>query len=76
MPIYEYTCRYCGSQFELLIRGGEVPACPNCAGSDVVKELSVPAAHVAGDSTLPVCQTPVNGGCGLPQCGSGRCAWE
>ncbi|MCO6454541.1 MAG: zinc ribbon domain-containing protein [Pirellulaceae bacterium] len=76
MPIYEYTCRKCGSQFELLIRGGDVPACPSCRSQQVAKELSVPAAHAAASQSLPVCQTPASGGCGLPQCGSGRCAWD
>ena len=40
MPIYEYTCRGCGTSFELLVRKGETPACPSCAGQDLEKLLS------------------------------------
>ena len=43
MPIYEYACRACGSQFEVLVRPGDVPACPSCASEDLEKLLSSPA---------------------------------
>ena len=35
MPLHEYQCRACGLEFEALIRGADVPACPSCGGSDV-----------------------------------------
>jgi putative FmdB family regulatory protein len=75
MPLYEYTCEKCDSDFELLIRSAsDQPACPTCGTAKVIKQLSVPAAHVAGGNALPVCETPRGGGCGLPQCGTGGCA--
>ncbi|MEO8499121.1 MAG: zinc ribbon domain-containing protein [Planctomycetota bacterium] len=75
MPIYEYTCDGCRTDFEMLVRGGEQPQCPTCGGTKLAKQFSVPAAHVAGSSLLPVRSTPMpGGGCGLPQCGTGRCA--
>ena len=40
MPIYEYTCRGCGTELELLVRRGETPACPSCASQDLEKKLS------------------------------------
>ena len=40
MPIYEYECRACKHQFEQLIRTGDVPVCPNCAGGDLERLLS------------------------------------
>ena len=40
MPIYEYTCRGCGKQFEILVRKADTPACPACAGHDLEKMLS------------------------------------
>ena len=43
MPIFEYSCRSCQAQFELLIRGGASPACPSCGGVDLEKLLSLPA---------------------------------
>ena len=76
MPIYEYTCGDCEGEFELLIRGGDQPACPDCGGRQLQKRLSVPAAHSAGTSQLPICEGPVGGGCGLPQCGMGGCQME
>ena len=72
MPIYEYECGGCHSEFEALVRGGDVPSCPTCGSDQLQKQLSVPAAHSAS-SQLPVCQPSPPGGCGLPQCGSGGC---
>ena len=56
MPIYEYQCAKCQSGFELLIRGDEKAACPNCNSADVEKQLSV-AASPRGDS-LPIASPP------------------
>ena len=39
MPIYEYACRGCGHEFEL-IRTGDTPACPSCKGQDLERLLS------------------------------------
>jgi putative FmdB family regulatory protein len=75
MPIYEYICQDCGHPFEVLVRGGQIPACEKCASTRLEKQWSVPAAHTAGrDSQLPVCDMPSRGpcgmgGCGLPECG-------
>ena len=75
MPLYEYACPTCRSEFELLIRGSDTPECPTCGSDRVEKLLSVPAAHTAGDSSLPLCAPqPMPGGCGKPQCGGGFCA--
>lgn len=49
MPIYEYACRTCGHQFEILVRTGDTPACPSCAGQDLEKLLS--SAAIKSDST-------------------------
>ncbi|MEW4562653.1 zinc ribbon domain-containing protein [Bremerella sp. JC770] len=76
MPLFEYTCQACDSQFELLVRGSETPKCPECASAKLEKAWSVPAAHTGGKSNeLPVCgPAPTSGGgCGLPQCGTGGC---
>lgn len=74
MPIYEYTCQGCHHDFELLVRGDERPACPDCGSPKLEKRLSVPAAHTASSSCLPISGPPSSGGgCGLPQCGQGRC---
>ena len=73
MPLYEYACHDCRSEFELLIRGGERPVCPKCGGEHLQKQLSVPAAHSGRSNELPVCNAPPQGTCGLPQCGMGGC---
>jgi putative FmdB family regulatory protein len=40
MPIYEYTCRECGKQFEQLVRGDSTPECPACQSTRLEKMLS------------------------------------
>jgi putative FmdB family regulatory protein len=77
MPLYEYTCRKCHSDFELLIRSDETPECPGCGSRKLEKHLSVAAAHTAsGSNPLPICGAPSMAACGRPECGMGRCAFE
>ncbi len=81
MPIYEYQCNACHSDFELLIRGNEKPECPSCDSGDVIKQLSVAAAPKSASGRLPVmgpCGPSMapGGGCGLPACSGGRCQNE
>jgi putative FmdB family regulatory protein len=41
MPIYEYQCRQCANEFELLIlKGSPTPACPSCQSQDLEQLLS------------------------------------
>jgi putative FmdB family regulatory protein len=49
VPIYEYACRACGLQFEILIRATDVPVCPSCSGQDLERLLSLPA--IKSDTT-------------------------
>lgn len=49
MPIYDYKCRSCGHEFDALVRLGETPDCPSCAGSDLERLVSVPA--ISTDAT-------------------------
>jgi len=68
MPLYEYTCGECGRRFEVLQRvgaGSDGVACPSCASTKVVKQLSTFASAVGSASSMP---------CGAPNasaCGSG-----
>lgn len=44
MPIYEYTCQDCSSQFEKFVRSmtdNVEVKCPNCGGTHVKKGWSV-----------------------------------
>jgi putative FmdB family regulatory protein len=72
MPIYEYHCGKCNSEFELLIRTSEQPVCPSCGAEQLEKLLSVPAAPSVGSGELPLCP-PAVGQCGRPACGEGGC---
>lgn len=77
MPLYEFHCRQCQRDQEILIRGSEVPECPECGSQRLEKLLSVPAAPANGaTSSLPMCKPSPNGGCGLPPCGMGGCHLE
>lgn len=68
MPIYEYKCNKCGSTFEALIRGSEVPACPDCKSEEVGRLMSAPAAaHAQAD-------TPCGSDCGGQHAHSCGCA--
>jgi len=40
MPIYEYECRQCGHQFELLVLAKTIAACPECQGQDLEQLIS------------------------------------
>lgn len=49
MPIYEYACPTCGSQFEKMVRvDAPVPACPECGGSEARKLISASSFVLKG----------------------------
>lgn len=72
MPIFEYQCRQCSKDFEMLVRESSPPKCPRCGGTDLHKKLSAFAAitsSTAGD--IPAgCQA-----CGMPG-GPGACGFQ
>ncbi len=74
MPMYEYHCEPCEHSFETLVRGSnDVPYCPKCKGTALVKQFSVPAAaRGASGQAGPLPMAP-QGGCGAPWCGTGGC---
>jgi len=41
MPIYEYHCPQCESDFEKLVTGGTAVACPACENKEVERTMSV-----------------------------------
>jgi putative FmdB family regulatory protein len=43
MPMFEYTCRACAHQFEMLVLKTITPACPKCASQDLERQVSLPA---------------------------------
>jgi len=42
MPIYEYHCRECDTNFEVLVRGDRSVVCPNCGSASLDKLISAP----------------------------------
>jgi len=72
MPIYEYACRECGQEFELLVRNHEEkPECPHCGTRKLTKKISVIAAPVI--SGQPACPAREAGACSMTGCGGGGC---
>jgi putative FmdB family regulatory protein len=72
MPLYEYSCKQCDRQFELLVRNSEAPECPACHGRDLERRLSVFAAHTGGAAAKSFTPGPC-GSCGDPR-GPGACS--
>src|SRR5436190_22912872 len=50
MPLFEYRCLACESQFELLVRGAATPACPSCGATTLKRLLSMFAVSSEGAS--------------------------
>lgn len=69
MPIYEYHCKNCNKEFELLVRNSIKPECPKCGNRKLSKKMS---AFAVGSSpqneTSELC-----GNCGRTP---GSCALE
>lgn len=74
MPIYEYTCSQCGSDFELLVREGTVIECPECGSKKAAKKMSAFSAQSGSSNDAP--PPCFGGGCDLGKCGSGRCGLD
>ena len=72
MPLYEYSCRDCEKEFELLVRGSEPPSCPSCESLALERKLSVFAAHTAGGG-MKAASPGACGSCGDPR-GPGSCS--
>ena len=70
MPIFEYRCSSCGTEFERLVRASDKPECPSCHSEKLDKKLSVFAtsSHEPAGRALP---DPC-AGCGNPG-GPGAC---
>ncbi len=76
MPIFEYRCKDCGNDFELLVRSDTRIACPGCHSEKVAKKVSLFSAQMKkAKSDAPACHTG-HAGCDLGKCGSGFCGVE
>jgi putative FmdB family regulatory protein len=50
MPLFEYRCRQCESQFEAIVFGSDSPSCPTCRGKRLEKLLSTFAVSTGSPS--------------------------
>ena len=48
MPLFDFVCKACDNQFEALVRGTSIPACPKCSSIELERQLSMPYAHTEG----------------------------
>lgn len=71
MPIYEYVCDECNTQFEkIVINKQQEISCPKCASKKATIQLSVFAtANANGSSTKPSGGGSSSGGCCGGSCG-------
>ncbi|MCX8052331.1 MAG: zinc ribbon domain-containing protein [Armatimonadetes bacterium] len=69
MPIYEYYCKHCDRQFELLttISRADQVLCPICGSSEVKRLISMFSARSSGSngssSSLSGCAGCMSGSC-------------
>ena len=61
MPIYEYRCQSCDHRFEVLVRGGEEPLCPECGSKTLEKQFSTFSFGLGGGAR-PGPARPASGG--------------
>lgn len=75
MPIFEYSCNSCGTEFETLMHGSSpAPECPACHGSKLQKKLSAFAAITGSTVTRTELPGPCQS-CGHPD-GPGACQFD
>jgi putative FmdB family regulatory protein len=73
MPIYEFDCKDCGSQFEELVKtyaAEKDVVCPGCGTAHVAKRFSAFSAVAASGGSAqadPYACSPT--GCAKPSCG-------
>jgi len=70
MPLFEYSCSQCDSEFELLVAVREKSGCPECGSKQLNKLMSVSSGRMAVDSALLISQgcPPLEAGPCRPQC--------
>ncbi len=69
MPIYEFKCRECDSDFEALVLGSKDNVnCPKCKGTNLERLMSTCAFKSSGNFT------PSKGSSGCSSCASHNCS--
>jgi len=58
MPIFEFICKKCNNEFEILVfSSDEKIECPACKSGEVVKQLSSFSAATNSSAAKPPCGT-------------------
>lgn len=52
MPIFDFQCGACGCVFEQLVLGSAVPACPQCGGTALERQVSLVAPQGTAQATI------------------------
>lgn len=78
MPIFEYSCTDCRTDYEVLHKSSEnadLIECPSCSSHNHVKKLSTFAPSMGGSSSYDA--PCASGSCGMPSsyspCAGGAC---
>ena len=65
MPIFEYTCKDCGKDFEAIVSGERKPHCPECESTKLEQQYSAFAVGTtAGKGRFGKSATRQSGSCG------------
>jgi putative FmdB family regulatory protein len=71
MPIYEYMCKKCGDEFEVLIfNKDERPSCPSCGAKRPTRKMS--SFGFSAGQKFKSSSTGTGSACG--SCGSSNCS--
>jgi putative FmdB family regulatory protein len=59
MPLFEFMCKKCNEEFEMLVFGSESTKCPKCGNSGVIKQFSSFASTTSSTShnSAELCQS-------------------
>lgn len=75
MPIYEFICRECSKDFEMLVPASKRDSteCPECGSNRTARRISLtaPAQIKSGGSSSSMASS--GEGCGAPSCCGGMC---
>ena len=52
MPLFNFRCRACGHEAELLVRPSEAPSCPSCGAGDLERLVSLVAPQGKSGAVL------------------------
>lgn len=73
MPIYDYSCKSCGSTYDIFHKVREIPGdivCPSCGSQEHTRLISAPVVHTQSHVDTTPSSSP---GCSDDSCCGGAC---